>query len=374
LRHLESSAQTQRAIYDNFVQRYAESLQQQSFPISDARILTSASPPSSKSGPKTALILVMAAAGGLVLGVAVGTLRDSMNGSFCSRDQVESALQLACLSIVPSVKGAKHQTLKDARRTAPDSELGDGSSSRSILRNKDIVWTAIDSPVCWFAEALRSIKVAIDQHSGAVGAGKVIGFTSSLPQEGKSTIAASLALLMAQAGARVILVDCDLRNPSLSRRFAPKAEHGVLDVIVRSVPLEDAVWSDPSTNMAFLPASTKTRIVANSSDMLAAAAITELFENLRSNYDYVIVDLSPLMPVVDARVTTRFVDRYICVTEWGRTKIGAVKYAFEDASNIYENLLGVVLNKANIDQLSTYAPIGRNYYNNKYYTQYGMTE
>src|SRR5262249_1935029 len=127
LRDLESSAQTQRAIYDNFVQRYAESLQQQSFPISDARILTSASPPSSKSGPKTALILVMAAAGGLVLGVAVGTLRDSMNGSFCSRDQVESALQLACLSIVPSVKGAKHQTLKDARRPAPDSELGDGS-------------------------------------------------------------------------------------------------------------------------------------------------------------------------------------------------------------------------------------------------------
>ena len=371
LRDLEISAQTQHAIYDNFVQRYAESLQQQSFPISDAHILTSASPPSSKSGPKTALILVMAAAGGLVLGVAVGTLRDSMNGFFCSREQVESALQTACLSVVPSVKGAKHQTLKDARRTAPDPELGDGSSSRSILRDKDIVWTAIDSPFCWFTEALRSIKVAIDQHSGAVGTGKVIGFTSSLPQEGKSTIAASLALLMAQAGARVILVDCDLRNPSLSRRFAPKAEHGVLDVIVRSVPLEDAVWSDPSTNMAFLPTSTNTRI-ANSSEILAAAAITELFKNLRSNYDYVIVDLPPLMPVVDARVTTGFVDSYICVTEWGRTKIGAVKYAFGDASNIYENLLGVVLNKANVNQLSTYAPIGKNYYNNKHYVQYGM--
>jgi Mrp family chromosome partitioning ATPase len=71
-------------------------------------------------------------------------------------------------------------------------------------------------------------------------------------------------------------------------------------------------------------------------------------------------------------VTTGFVDSYICVTEWGRTKIGAVKYAFGDASNIYENLLGIVLNKANVNQLSTYAPIGKNYYNNKHYIQYGM--
>src|SRR5262249_1937704 len=103
LRELESSAQNDRTTYDNFRQRYTESLQQQLFPISDARILTSASSPSRKSGPKTALILVSAAAGGLVLGVAVGMLRDLMIGSFCSRAQVESALQTACISVVPLV-------------------------------------------------------------------------------------------------------------------------------------------------------------------------------------------------------------------------------------------------------------------------------
>ena len=71
-------------------------------------------------------------------------------------------------------------------------------------------------------------------------------------------------------------------------------------------------------------------------------------------YDYVIVDLSPLLPVVDTRATSGFVDAYICVTEWGCSKIAAVKHAFEDAPNVYENLLGVVLNKANIDRLSSY--------------------
>jgi len=401
LRELESSAQNYRTTYDNFRQRYTESLQQQSFPVSDARILTSASPPSSKSSPKTALVLVLAAAGGLVFGVAVGMLRELMNGSFCTKAQVESALQTACISVVPIVENGQHQTLRNARLAAPDQGLGDGSSSRTIVRDQDLIWTAFNSPFSRFAEALRSIKVAIDQNSGAAGSGRevvskdgkplygaakassvakrkregcaIIGFTSSLPQEGKSTIAASLALLMAQAGARVILVDCDLRNPSLSRKFAPKAEHGVLDVIAGRVPLEDAVWKEVSTNLTFLPVATKTRI-ENSSEILAAAATKGLFEDLQSNYDYVIVDLSPLMPVVDTRATTRFVDSYVCVTEWGCTKVDAVKYAFKDAPNVYENLLGVVLNKANIDRLNTYGPVGRDYYRNKYYAQYGMTD
>ena len=231
----------------------------------------------------------------------------------------------------------------------------------------------INSPFSRFAEAIRSIKLAIDLNNGSINSKQVIGFTSSLPNEGKSTIAASLALLVAQTGARVILVDCDLRNPSLSRKLAPGAELGILDVIAGAVSLHDAVWTDPSTNLTFLPASIKTRVV-NSCEFLAADATKALFENLRSNYDYVLVDLSPLMPVVDARATSGFVDSDVCVTEWGRTNVDAVKHSFKDAQNVYQNLLGFVLNKANIDRLSSYDPVGGNYYQNKYYSQYGLTE
>src|SRR6266446_9354529 len=174
LRELESSAQNYRTTYDNFRQRYTESLQQQSFPISDARILTSASPPSSKSSPKTALVLRLTAAGGLVFGVAVGMLRELMNGSFCTKAQVESALQTACISVVPIVENGQHQTLRNARLAAPDQGLGDGSSSRTIVRDQDLIWTAFNSPFSRFAEALRSIKVAIDQNSGAAGSGREV--------------------------------------------------------------------------------------------------------------------------------------------------------------------------------------------------------
>ena len=374
LRDLESSAHASRTIYDNFLQRYAESLQQQAFPISDSRILSSASPPSSKSSPKTALVLVLAATGGVIFGVAVGTLRELMSGSLWTREQVEGTLQMACISMVPLVEAGKLPTLGDARLKALASDQRmEERTSRTILRSRDVIWAVLNSPFSRFVEAIRSIKLAVDLSGDAVSSGKVIGLTSPLPHEGKSTIAASLALLIAQAGARVILVDCDLRNPSLSRKLASKIEYGILDVVVANVPLANAIWRERSTNLEFLPASAKTRI-ANSSEILAAGATERLFEDLRSQYDYVIVDLPPLMPIVDARATTRFVDTYICVMEWGCTKIDAVKHAFKDAPKIYENLLGVVLNKVNIDRLSTYDSVGRNYYRNKYYAQYGVTD
>jgi len=376
---IESNAKNLRTMYDEFRQRYADSLQQQSFPISDASITARAALPLEKSGPKTALILVMAAAGGLGFGVAVGILRELMDGSFYTKEQVESALQTPCIAVVPSLKGDNSYngpTLMGSPKPmlSFDRGLDAGlNDQRTISRGPDICWAVLNSPFCRFAEAIRSIKLAVDLNRSAVNSKKVIGFISSLPHEGKSTIAASLALLMAQASARVILVDCDLRNPSLSRRLAPNADHGILEVTAGRTTLKNALWTDQSTNLTFLPAVTNNPRIC-SSDILSADATGKLFENLRSRYDYVLVDLTPLMPIVDTRATTAFVDCYVCVIEWGRTTTDAVKHAFRDAHNISENMLGIVLNKADINRLRRYYPTGESYYRNKHYGQYGFTE
>jgi polysaccharide biosynthesis transport protein len=376
---LESNAKNLRTMYDEFRQRYADSLQQQSFPIADASITARAALPLEKSGPKTALILVMAAVGGLGFGVAVGLLRELMDGSFHTKEQVESALQTPCIAVVPSLKSdnsSNGPTLMGNPKPmlSFDRGLGAGlNDQRTISRGPDICWAVLNSPFCRFAEAIRSIKLTVDLNTGAVNSKKVIGFISSLPHEGKSTIAASLALLMAQAGARVILVDCDLRNPSLSRRLAPNADHGILEVTAGRTTLKDALWTDQSTNLTFLPAVTNNPRIC-SSDILSADATAKLIENLRPRYDYVLIDLTPLMPIVDTRATTAFVDCYVCVIEWGRTTSDAVKHAFRDAHNISENMLGIVLNKADINRLRRYYPTGENYYRNKHYGQYGFTE
>ena len=200
----------------------------------------------------------------------------------------------------------------------------DPAASRIIAPNAGLLRYVIDSPLSPFAELIRAVKVSVDL-SGAAKSNKVIGITSSLPNEGKSTIAASLAQLSAHGGARVILVDCDLRKPSLSQELVPKATPGLIDVINGTASLDKVIWSDPSTQLSFLPAGVRSRLI-HTSEILASDAMKRFFVRLRESYDYVIVDLSPLAPVVDVRSATHLVDSYVFVIEWGKTKIDVVEH------------------------------------------------
>jgi succinoglycan biosynthesis transport protein ExoP len=200
----------------------------------------------------------------------------------------------------------------------------------------------------------------------------VLGFTSSLPKEGKSTIAAAFALITAQAGSRTILIDCDLRNPALSATLAPNAENGLLEVISGKKQLEDVAWNESTTGLAFLPAvMTKSR-AAESSTVLASSSLRAFFEMLRQKYESVIVDFSPAAPIIDVQSTAGLVDSYVFVVEWGRTKIGVAELALSRASIIQKKLLGVVLNKVDFKILGRYEGYRREYYSDKHYGQYGQ--
>jgi len=217
--------------------------------------------------------------------------------------------------------------------------------------------TIIESPSSPYADAVRSIKVIVDLSKAKHA--NTIGVTSCLPNEGKSSVAAAMAALIAQGGARVILVDCDLRHRSLSRELAPTASAGFLDVVAGQVDLADAVWSDPTTGMAFLSAGQR---VPNAAEILASDAAKSLFDMLQIKYDYVIVDLPPLAAGVDVRATSGHIDSYVLVIEWGVTKIDAVQYALRHAPGLQANILGAVLNKVNMAAMGRYDGYGANYY------------
>jgi succinoglycan biosynthesis transport protein ExoP len=367
LRELESTSQTYRALYDNFLQRYMESVQQQSFPITEARLITQASRPLRKSYPSTFVVMAVTSAGGLILGFGIAMLRNISDRVFRTGSQVEGVLQTDCIAVLPIVKVGGPKANLSPRNT------GDAPSGpRTIARDNSLLWHVIDSPFSRFAESIRSIKVAADV-SGVAKPNKVIAITSALPNEGKSTIATALAQLMAHAGARVVLVDCDLRNPSLSRKLARSASVGLLEVISGKASVEEVVWLDPSTKLAFLPAVLKSRL-PHTAEILASDATKKLFDKLRESYDYVVIDLSPLSPVVDVRAATHLMDSFVFVIEWGRTKIEMVEHALGAARGVYENLLGVALNKADINVLNRYESYRGNYYYNRYYSRYGYTE
>ena len=263
LRQLESATKTYRSQYDILLQRYTETQQQQSFPITEARMITPAEP-GFKSSPVTNRVLSSAILGGLLLGAGIGWLREFWYRVFRTSKQVEAVLGKDSIALLPLL-----QITKKSRR---DQSRGSQSDDpRMVVRGHDPSWSVVDAPFSRYAEEVRAIKMAIDVNRGVEG-NKIVGFTSSMPEEGKSTTSMAVALLAAQANARVILIDCDLRNPSLSRRLAPRAMIGLLEVISGNASLDDAICRDPVTNLAFLPAVLKSPL-ANSSELLASEAM-----------------------------------------------------------------------------------------------------
>lgn len=366
LRELESNAETSRALYDSFLQRYMEAVQQQSIPVSEARMISPAIKPDSKSAPKLTTILLMTIAGGGFLSFAVAYLREAWDGTLRTTGQVEDTLQFNCLAMAPMLRPPA------ARIDAGSIEGKAVNEDRKTLAPPDD-WLryAIDSPFSRYAEAIRSVKIAADL-SGALKSHKVIGLTSTLPNEGKSTIAANLAHLIADAGGKVILVDADLRSPTLSRKYSPDSL-GAIGVVMGGISLDDAIVSIPFSSLHFLPAGATARL-PHTNEVLASAAFKKCIDGLRAKYDYVIVDLSPVAPIVDVRATGHFIDTYVFVVEWGKTKIEVIERGLAEAGNVSSRLLGVVLNKVDTSTQSRYELYHGNKYHKKYYAKYGYTD
>jgi succinoglycan biosynthesis transport protein ExoP len=365
LRELESSAQSFRTLHNNFLQRYMESVQQQSFPITEARVISRATRPLQKSRPKTLLVVALVCIGGISLGAGVGLIREAMDRVFRTTNQVETALNAPCVALIPLVDGESTEGSEDEETYASD-------GSKSITRDGSVCWIVAEQPLSRFAEAIRSVKLAVDLN-GANKGHKVIGFTSALPNEGKSTVAAALSQLVAHVGGKVLIVDCDLRNPTLSRTLTPKATCGLIDVLAGELSLDDTIWRDGPGGMAFLPAVSRSRVF-HTSEVLASAPTKRLFDCLRESYDYVVVDLPPLAPLIDVRATPHLVDGYFLVIEWAKTKIDVVQHALNTAPAVYDTLLGAILNKANMELMGRYDSHRGKYYYNKHFARYGYTD
>jgi exopolysaccharide transport family protein len=367
IRELETSAKGYRALYDSFLQRYMGAIQQGSFATMKARVISPAAPPKKKTKPKSIMLLALGLFGGVGLGTALGLLREMKDRSFRTTAQIEDRLRLPCLSVVPLLRSGEVKRITgDAARAAGPTTADSGP--RMVTRGAGTCWAAMAMPSSRFAESIRSLRLAIDLDPSRASR-KVFGLTSALPNEGKSIIAASLAQLMANTGKRVIVLDCDLRNPSLTAMLAPDASTGIADIVSGERSLEDAIWTDPVTKLDFLPG--KGAPHADTSDILFNERTKRLFDRLRETYDYIIVDLPPLAPVVDARAVSALLDSFVLVVEWGRTTADVVEHALNTAPTVYDALLGVVLNKTDMKAMKRYANHFGDYYNQKHYSRYG---
>ncbi len=358
LRELEASAKAYQDLYNTFINRYNASLQEAASPVAEASVISPASAliqPDSKKAVKFAAMFPLA---GLALGLGIALMREVIGGRvFRTSKSVQSRLRVPCIGLLPK---AKEGTRLRRRAKQPASD-GDG---KFIVRgDKGVCWAVVDHPFSRFSEGVRSIKLALEMDTRA-RASKVIGFISANPNEGKSTVSMAAAQLVARNGAQVIVVDCDLRNPSLTRSVAPHAKKGVVDLLRKEVSLENAILTDSSTGLSFLPAIPYPG-PPDPPTILSSSELKALFEELRKKYDYVFVDLSPLSPVIDVCATIEFIDSYVLVIEWGHTTTDAVRHALRAAPAVAELIIGAVLNKADMKELASYDPYLTSYYFDK---------
>ena len=191
------------------------------------------------------------------------------------------------------------------------------------------------------AEAYRVIRTSI-QFAQAGKELKSIALTSCTPNEGKSTTIANLAVVLTQAGKSVLLIDCDMRNPTVHKNFNLSNKVGLSSCISMGTPLADAVQQTKVENLYALTGGV---VPPNPSELLGSEKMKALLEEAGASYDYVLIDTPPILPVTDALIVSRFVDGMILVVASGEVKVEMARDVKNQLVNSGANILGVVLNK-----------------------------
>lgn len=361
LRELERTSESYRKLLETSMQRFQEASQQQSFPIVEARVITEAKPPIKPSKPKKPLIVAIATFLGLALGGGIGAFREFRDRYFRSGEQVRQKLDLEYLGSTP--------LLLDQRATAV---AGSHDNPRSIRPTSGLQRYVVDHPTSAFSETMRSAKIAVDLQTGEK-TGKVVGIVSTLPGEGKSTVAVNLAQLLAMQGARTLLIDADLRNRGTTRAIGLHSEVGLVEVLLDERPVTDALLFDPQTRLTFLPTALRRR-VPHSSELLGSQAMEKLIDDAKSRYDYIIVDLPPLRPLVDARAMIPLLSSVLYVVEWGGTSRQLVRSSIQNEPRLRQKCAGVILSKVDTEKMKMYQDFGsEEYYSSRYAAYYNET-
>jgi capsular exopolysaccharide synthesis family protein len=328
LKQLEREAQSNRALYESFLNRFKELREQQDIQRADARILAYAWPSGSPSSPNYKTGLFGAFIVGCLLGMAGAIAAEKLDRVFRSASQVEKATGVAVLGMVPLVKGA-------------------------VGQRASIVSQVLDKTTSSAAEAMRAVFTAISL-SNLDRPPRVIAVTSSTPGEGKTTFAAALGGLLTKMNAsrRVLLVDLDLRRANLAVAFGVGKDRGgtIDEYLMGTKTLDQCVRRHDISGVDYICARPDT---PNAPEILESHAMKAALATFADRYDLVVLDSPPVMAVSDARIISQLADYTIFIVHWAKTARDVVTTAVGALLNVTDRV-GIVINKVNLTKHALY--------------------
>jgi succinoglycan biosynthesis transport protein ExoP len=197
---------------------------------------------------------------------------------------------------------------------------------------------------------------------------KVVGIISAFPAEGKTTTGANLANFLASQGHKVILIDADLRNPGLTKALSCTIESGLVDILQGEVEWRQAIHIDAKTGLHVI--ANKQGRVIHTSELIASEDMNQLMQALREHYEFIILDLPPLGPVIDARSALPLMDGFVLVTKWGQTNITHLERLLSTDPRLREKCYGAVLNFFDARRARSYGYYAGDYYYRYAYKRY----
>jgi capsular exopolysaccharide synthesis family protein len=346
LRELQRKAESDRQLYETFLNRSAAINQEAELQRGNARVISRARPPEQPMGPPKPILLAIGAFLGLAAGAGGAFLAEMLDGGLRTRDELEKALGIPQLASVPLIERWKSMRF--------------GASGPLTL--------VTDEPLGSFAESIRTLRSAIaiaelDQRS------KAVLFTSSLPNEGKSTTAIAVARSAAEAGQRVLLIDGDMRNSRIASmmKIKDRDAEGLQDVIAEKASLESAVLPDPDTALHVLTSGAQRGIPT---DMFGSPAYRRFLDEARALYDLVIIDSAPILAVNDSRQAATSADLVIYVVAWASTPRDAAIQGLTVLQDCNAPVLGAVMTMMDMNKMKRYGQGDAAFYHSRYRAYY----
>ena len=326
---LQRDAQTNRQIFESLLQRAKETGISGQVIASNVRIVDPAERPLAPAYPKKTTNMLLAMLGGLTLSLGVVFFFEYMDNRIKTPDELKAQLGLPYLGMVPALFGEQGQSLL----------ISNGSPAN-------------------FSEAFRGIRTSV-LFSSAEEGGKSVAITSTGPGEGKTVVASNLAVALAQAGQRVLLIDADMRKPRVASVFGIKQEPGLSNVLVGNAQASEAVQKSAVAGLWILPCG---HHPPNPSELLGARRFKDFLATLTSHFDWIILDTPPVMAVTDAAIVSHVTHGVIYVVGAEMTSRHAALRALEQLDGAKAQFVGAVLNRVDLQ------------HNGYYYSQYYRRE
>ena len=354
---LQKEAATLSELYQATLTKAQEIEQQQSFPVSNVRILSYAQPPLRPSGPSTMRAASMMLVLGLFFGILRAALREARERFVRTASDVTDHSPLRFLGHLPVLPRARNRPERAAAPmpVPPPTPPAGGTLPAISRRYKAIRATVpiLSFPNSVYAETLRHIHLAVGTRHEEV---PLLGITSFHPYESRAAVSLNFAGQFGLGKDSVLLIDADSRGRALSRMIGMDAVPGLSDAAAGQGDWRDMLATIEQTNVTVLPCGLGTG--GRADDLITAAFMTRLLDEARSLFGSIVIDVPPLYPVAQGRAILHELPHFAIVAEWGKTPRNMPEIALADDPELEARCVGVVYDRVNLRRLRRYLPPG----------------